>query len=193
MGKFVTHRLEPTNIATYMKKFTDCIHFEEAANSKYISQFDLYSVSLELISHGEQTYKVKCIDKNLSPWMKAFEENKIHNFAIEPVSYMFRHRTILGHLQNIKKDVIIVKITRGFMDLLEIHDIKRFDEFTRTMKVTGEKQVFDIEFQMNRIPYLLQHNAVSWMEKHNLFALLISNPKFDEKDSKTTFLLDKFR
>lgn len=39
----------------------------------------------------------------------------------------------------------------------------------------------DIYFHSNRTPFLLQHNALNWIEKHQLFDCLINNPIYDGK------------
>lgn len=41
-----------------------------------------------------------------------------------------------------------------------------------------EDQLYDIVFQRNRTPFLLQHKALEYVHSHQLFDVLINNPKY---------------
>lgn len=49
---------KPTTMDEYVNKFTNLIHFEEAANSKHLRNFYLKSVYLKKVCHHEQTFKI---------------------------------------------------------------------------------------------------------------------------------------
>lgn len=37
---------------------------------------------------------------------------------------------------------------------------------------------YTMEFKNNRLPFLMQHEALKYVENHNLFGLLINNPRY---------------
>lgn len=53
---------------------------------------------------------------------------------------------------------------------------------TEVFKQLCEQHAYNVNFELNRLPYQLQHYALHFMEEHNLFSLLIDNPKYDEVD-----------
>lgn len=61
-------------------------------------------------------------------------------------------------------DFIFIKIIDGFEDLLSC--------------CKKDEQLFNINFHINRITYQLQHNALKWVKKHELFPILINNPRY---------------
>lgn len=46
----------------------------------------------------------------------------------------------------------------------------------------SENQVYDVHFQINRIPYQVQHKALDFVQHHKLFEVLINNPKYSLAD-----------
>lgn len=77
-SKLVSYQnMRVTNSVEYFEKFTNLIHFEEAANLRSLRELNLYSVDLEMVSCKDQTYKIASIDEG---WIKACKENKIDHF-----------------------------------------------------------------------------------------------------------------
>lgn len=56
--------------------------------------------------------------------------------------------------------------------------IEILDGFEMLMSCFHE-EFFDVNFTINRSTFQLQHNAISWMKKHDLFSVLINNPLYD--------------
>lgn len=44
-----------------------------------------------------------------------------------------------------------------------------------------DKEVFDIQFRLNPTVYQLQHNALDWVDRHNLVDTLIENVKYNRQ------------
>lgn len=89
---------------------------------------------------------------------------------VEPTKYQI---IISGLIKGSNKDFIFVEVDEGFGHLLN----------------NCSKQTYDIFFNINRMPFRLQHNALEWIKKHNLFNILINNPIYDiskHDDSKST-------
>lgn len=167
---------EATNTNEYVAKFENLIHFEEAANSKVLRDFYLCNVVLIMISQEQQTFEIKC-HQNLTKWIKGFKEKKIDAFELKPVSYFTEGLIITGKVKKVDAHKMIIQIVEGFTLLKSIIKLK---------KIVGSKiiesedsRLFDIEFQVNRSPFLLQHNALIWFEKHNLFDVLIDHPNYE--------------
>lgn len=100
---------------------------------------------------------------------------------------------ILGQVKSTESCKIIIQITHGFNTLLDVHYINEVDDLTGDVVQGTNKRLFDIQFQTNRTPFLLQHNALRWMQEHNLFSILNANPKYVDSSSSTVFVLDKSR
>lgn len=80
----------------------------------------------------------------------------------------------------------------GSSDILCSGEIKRCNEHQIYIEIhegfeylqssyANEAQFFNVNFFINRSTFQLQHNAISWMQKHNLFSLLIKNPLYDRE------------
>lgn len=59
------------------------------------------------------------------------------------------------------------------------------NDVLQIIKENYSNAVFDISFHSNRSTFQLQHNALNWMEKHELFSLIIKNPLYDITAEKT--------
>lgn len=49
----------------------------------------------------------------------------------------------------------------------------------RYMKENHKKEMYDINFLVNRQPFKLQHQALDLFREHSLFSRLINNPRYD--------------
>lgn len=93
---------------------------------------------------------------------------------------------ITGRIIKVDGGTIMVKIIHGFTLLKHVNKTKKLDGLK--LVESESTRLFDLEFQTNRTvsdvrrtPYLLQHNALYWLKKHNLFEILIGNPKYEEE------------
>lgn len=161
LSEFDSLRSEPKNAAEFFEKFTNLIHFEEVAASKKLFEYNLYSAGLTIILREQQTCEIVCMDKNLTPWVKAFNDKKNWCIRIQPVSFnLDGGLMILGHVKSTESCKIIIQITHGFNTLLDVHYINEVDDLTGDVVQGTNKRLFDIQFQTNRTPFLLQHNAL---------------------------------
>lgn len=81
-----------------------------------------------------------------------------------------------GEIHGCEGGFIYIEINEGYEDILSLTNM--------------EGQLFNVTFCINRTTFQLQHNALSWLQKHGLFNALIKNPGFDHVDrvpSPSTF------
>lgn len=103
------------------------------------------------------------------------EESIIDNFTLRAVftleeimySKFKPNVSICGQIKTTNKEFIFV----------EINDRRHAEHIRRNYN-----RKFDIFFQLNVFAFQLQHNALRWIHKHNLFNILINNPKYDSVD-----------
>lgn len=101
--------------------------------------------------------------KKVEDLNEAIGESVLEYFSLKPVSSS-SGRILTGRIQGSNKEHIFLEISEEDVDYLRNN--------------CGQR-LFDIHFNMNRIQFQLQHNALNWLEKHGLFSLLVNNPKFD--------------
>lgn len=70
---------------------------------------------------------------------------------------------IAGKIVKCKSNTLTIKITDG-IDVV----------FANIL------QSFEINFFINRLPYICMHNALQWFQQHKLHGILINNAKFNE-------------
>lgn len=173
----------PTEANDYVEKFTKLIHFEEAANTKSLKDLNFRNATLQMVSEKEQTVSISSInDRNVKNWMQAFNSKKIDAIEFKPVGIHIDSSQCVptGRIVNVEQSNILVKMNQGFQLLKSVYKMKRINEFTGLCVETDDKRFFDIEGITNRIPYLMQHSALNWIKKHNLFEILIENSKYNE-------------
>lgn len=85
-------------------------------------------------------------------------------FTLRPVGSE-QDNVCAGQIIGCREDSIFVKITQGFEEILCCHE--------------QEGQFFKLNFFTNRLVYQLLLNALEWMKKHRLYAVLIDNPRYD--------------
>ncbi|XP_031626698.1 putative helicase mov-10-B.2 isoform X2 [Contarinia nasturtii] len=156
----------------YKKAYATMIYLEEATQSKFMAQFNQKSIKLEQIGF-KKIFRIK-IEKRITKMVEAVDENILDHFTLKPIktSRIFnKNISIPGSIKGCNKKYIFVKIDEDGFDYLRRHCKWTF---------------FDISFHMNRTIFQLQHNALEWIEDHQLFSLLIKNPTYDVKQRVTS-------
>lgn len=106
----------------------------------------------------------------MSKMAEAIDESFLDHFTLKQfetsteVDPIKSKVAISGKVKGNNKDYIFVEIEEGFGHLFS----------------NCSKQTYDIYFHINRMPFRLQHNALEWMKKHNLFHILINNSTYDD-------------
>lgn len=100
--------------------------------------------------------------------LHAVDENLVDYFELVP-KYFPKKKKKRGR----KKDHIRGQVRRFKQNdekiIIEIVD--NFDFVLRKYR----NDLYDILFELNRMPYQLQHNALDFVKKHKLFDILIKN------------------
>lgn len=175
---YTTLYAEATNTDEFIANFTTLIHLEEAANTKPIIHFHLYGITLELTSNNEQLFKIVS-NQNVSKWIKAFNEKKIDSFELKLVNGKLDGGAIItGRIHSVENGVIVVKIISEFQLLKTVFKMNVLHGYDF---IECQNCLFNLEFQTNRAPYLLQHSALNWIKQHNLFEIIIKNPEYEIK------------
>lgn len=99
---------------------------------------------------------------------RAIEGSILKGFTIKPIES--ENTSISGRIQGCNDQFIYIKIDEGFEELL--------------CYVADEEQLFNVRFFINRMNYQLQHNALTYMQNHILFPILINNPRYSENDDE---------
>lgn len=73
-------------------------------------------------------------------------------------------KDVFGKVHRIRERKIIIEI---------------FDSSFRLIKYAHRNELYDIEFLLNRQPYKLQHYALDFIRKDNLFTKLIGNSLYN--------------
>lgn len=110
----------------------------------------------------ENRFECKIYLQETMPNYTAFETAGLKEFTIK-----HRSSEILcsGQMKGWDDNHLFIEIFDGFEMLMSCCD----DEF------------FNVNFIINRSTFQLQHNAISWMKKHDLFSVLINNPLYDRE------------
>lgn len=93
----------------------------------------------------------------------AINNNLLDQFILRPVRQGVSIE-ISGQIKSCNRDYIFVRFSGN--DFSYIHK-------------NCHTELYDIVFHINRTPFQLQHTALEWMQKHNLFDCLINNPAYD--------------
>lgn len=166
----------------YFKAYTKMIHFEEAAQSQFLMQFNTKHIQINL-SEDEKEFRIKIEvnQRNIIIWVlfsnwcfelkpkiadlvEAVEESLVDHFILKPVHAS--HMSIEGQIKSCNKDYIFMSI-------------KEKDQFNY-LKGNAER-LYDISFHVNRMPYQLQHFALEWIGDHAIHNVLVNNPQYDIK------------
>lgn len=91
----------------------------------------------------------------------AVEENVLDFLILHPKSHnQSREKDIHGQVQGIRERKIYIEI---------------FPESFRHIRKAHERELYDISFLLNRVPYQMQHYALSFLKAEQLFTKLINN------------------
>lgn len=94
----------------------------------------------------------------------AVEESLVDCFTLKPSNPLISCVPIVGHIKTCNKDFIFVEIAeREHCNYILNHPDRTFDIF----------------FHVNRVTFQLQHYALDWMVKHQLFQLFVNSPKYE--------------
>lgn len=99
---------------------------------------------------------------NMKKYSKALEENIIHSFTVETIGW-----DIPGVHGILKKSDRGIK----FQVLNGLEGLQQ---------VELERQLLNINFYSISTSFQVQHNALYWLKKHDLFTNLIANDQFQE-------------
>lgn len=100
----------------------------------------------------------------------AIEENILDKFKL--VSEI-GHITINGQIKFIKDGKVVVKIDN--------------DCVSQAIKTPPNTQ-YNIIFQLNSLPFQVQHSAIDFMQRHQLFSQLINNSEYNTTSFKSQSL-----
>lgn len=89
------------------------------------------------------------------------EISSVVNFTISSSDEWKRTFTAFGDVK-MSADGPFFKVKGGFEEMLGLSD----------------ELLYNINFHSNRTAYQLQHKAMDWFEKHNLFNILVGNEQF---------------
>lgn len=96
----------------------------------------------------------------------AFAERKLEQFVLIPTKLKTTKKIVIGgEISNISKDQKSVIIRILYSNCIEV--VQRLLE-----------ESFDLLFQVNRLPYQLQHQALDFIQKDKLFDVLINNDNY---------------
>lgn len=128
----------------------------------YLNSVDFCGICYSLFSLNTKAQTSKLND--------AIGENLLDNFTLRPAETSQsadsnkKDTFISGQIKGCNKGYIFMKFTG-----------ENFGYISKNC----HKELYDIVFHVNRTPFQLQHNALEWMKKHNLFHCLINNPSYD--------------
>lgn len=142
------------------------IQLEEAANSQRLANFDLEFVKFEMYSRADQIFQIRLDSEGPR---KGYHESLLDGFTVQSVGSE-ENIVCAGRFIGCRDDVIFLKITQDFEDILSCYD--------------KSDQYFTINFFTNRLVYQLQLNALEWFKNHKLHAVLINNQRYDQVDYK---------
>lgn len=102
----------------------------------------------------------------------AIEENVLDFFVLKPKSSInVQAKYIYGQVQRVRDKKIYLEI---------------FQQSIKQVRNANKNEVYDICFILNRLPYQLQHYALDFIEKEELFTKLINNSYYKCKSAKLT-------
>lgn len=101
----------------------------------------------------------------LSELAAAVEDNLTDRFILKPKYMPTKAFEIQGQIVRVRENKIYIEIMPKAFAFVKKHHKMEF---------------YDIIFQLNRIPYQLQHYALSFIESQNLFDILINNDQYTE-------------
>lgn len=172
---------ESRNKATaYKELLSAMIYLEEAANSVRVQKFDLKNVQLLLHSRKDNIFTTN-YDDSMPNFSKAIKDSTIKELTIKSI----RSEDVISSAKIIRCDesFIYFKVEEGTN--------KIFNSYV------DKGQMFNINFFINRSTYQLQHEALNWMESHELFDILIKNSLYDHAEdivaSGSSILSHQFR
>lgn len=100
---------------------------------------------------------------------KAISTGTINQFTLQPSKYKIPNGKPYSGTVN------------GYNVAGKYVELKMDDEsFSHIMELYSDGTPYDIKFHSNRLPYQVQHHALTWFQIHNLFDLLINNPEYDK-------------
>lgn len=166
LPKSIHENLSDARISSnvYIEKFSTLIHMEEAANSKHLATFDLKNVQISIHSRTGHSQLFKFCHGDYHKYYRAWRKGTIDAFIVKS-SESEVDTVISGQIYQIDTYYILFKVLEGFEELVCLFG--------------SEAHFFNITFNINRIVYQLQHNALKWIKEHNLFSILIDNPRYE--------------
>lgn len=102
----------------------------------------------------------------------AFDDNLLDRFVLKEMECPWSH-SIQGEIKGNNVEYIFLKI--------EGKDVKHVKIEVR----------YEIEFILNRLPFQVQHSALSYVTKHRLVEKLINNPLLDVSFTDSNYNPDK--
>lgn len=102
----------------------------------------------------------------------AIEENVLDFFVLKPKSNKNAEaKHIYGQVYRVREKKIYIEI---------------FQQSIKQIRKANKNEVYDICFILNRMPYQLQHYALNFIEKEDLFTKMINNSYYNCKSAKLT-------
>lgn len=102
----------------------------------------------------------------------AIEENVLDFFILKPKSNKSAQaKHIYGQVYRVREKKIYIEI---------------FQQSIKQLRKAYKNEFYDICFILNRMPYQLQHYALNFVEKEDLFTKLINNSYYKCKSVKLT-------
>lgn len=105
------------------------------------------------------------MQEKVSHIYKGFNQSIIKGFTLKPSK---NGKTIIsGKIKSCNKVWIFLEIDKKDISYLR----------------NNCDQKYDIRFEINRTAFQMQHNALKLIKEHNLFPILINNPKYNSSNS----------
>lgn len=111
---------------------------------------------------------------------KAIKNGIVDGFTMNPFHSATDNSSIRGNLSHCDNKFVYVKIVEGIDEL--------------SSKLMNNCHFYNLNFHINRLSFQLQHNALAYMKSHELFPILINNPRyFIESDNHPTLDLNDYK
>ncbi|XP_037036186.1 putative helicase mov-10-B.2 isoform X2 [Bradysia coprophila] len=143
---------------SYIGAYKQMVFFEEAADTIKTKAFNLTTVYLNRTEEDEYYMKITPGSEELCA---AIDDKQLDRFTLKSES---SEKSVDG------------KILRREADRLYV------DLFTKYFRIDD---CYNLFFQVNRMNYQLQHNALQFIAEHRLFSILINNPSYHSQSLHT--------
>lgn len=98
----------------------------------------------------------------------AIDENEVDFFVLKPKFKRLSHdKEIWGQVLRVREKKVYIEI---------------FQQSIKLVRKSWMNEYYDISFKLNRVPYQLQHFALDFMKKEQLFSRLMNNCAYNSNN-----------